>query len=62
MRATGPLSGYTMDGGPLEMANYKGKDGLVAAVNCRGPLLEKELCRLLRGADPGTTDLGAISP
>jgi thiol-disulfide isomerase/thioredoxin len=38
-----------------------GKDGLVAAVNCRGPLLEKQLSRLLRGADPGTTDLGAIS-
>lgn len=35
-----------------------GRDGRVAAVNCRGPRLGRELSRLLRADGPGTDDLG----
>jgi len=35
-----------------------GKDGRVAAVNCRGPRLGQQLNRLLSGDGPGTADLG----
>ena len=38
-----------------------GQDGRVAAVNCRGPLLGKQLSRLLSGDGSGTADLGINS-